>query len=335
MGRRQYDPCMVMKGERYLIGVDLGGTNMQVAVIGLSGGRYSILSRYWSRTRAEQGQAAVLDRIVAGVDAACEQAGVRREQIAGAGIAAPSAIDIPMGMVIEAPNLEWANVPLRDIMAERLGMAVTVDNDVNAAVWAEHQLGAGRGHGDLLGVWVGTGVGGALVLNNALYYGPSFTAGELGHTTICPDNPQGQRTVEDICSRSGLTEYFAGRLGEFPTSVLHKHIEETGQLEPLDMDLLVGAMREHDPLVTPALERAAEILGIAIANCVTLLSLDCVVIGGGVVEALNAPFLERIRESFSASVFPHRLARCKLAMTELAGDAGLLGAALLAARGEK
>lgn len=318
--------------ERLYIGADLGGTNMQVAVVRLGdGGTYSILGRHWNKTQASDGCEAVIDRIVSGVDAACAQAGVDRASILAAGIAAPGAIDIPSGVVLEAPNLEWEDVPLRDIMRERLGIAAAIDNDVNAAVWAEHQLGAGRGHRELLGVWVGTGVGGGLVIDNKLYHGPMHTAGEIGQTILLPDERPGQRTVEDICSRSGMSNLIDRKVREFPKSILQHRAEAEGELDTIEMSLLLQALQEDDPLVKRIVQRASKMLGVAIANWVTVLSLDCVVIGGGVVEAFGRSFVARIGASFNTSVFPERLRECKLVMTELAGDAGLLGAALLAA----
>ena len=314
-----------------VIGVDLGGTNMQVAVVEFQDSGHVIHGRHWCETGASAGAEAVMDRMVEGVEAACTEAGVGRERIAAVGIAAAGAVDINTGTVLDAPNLEWEDVPLRDSMAQRLNMRVIVDNDVNAAVWAEHQLGAGRGHAELLGVWVGTGVGGGLVIGNRLYHGPNFTAGEIGHTILLPDERPGCRTVEDLSSRSGMSRLIDRKLHQFPKSLLHERSEVDDELEPITMRMLVEALEQDDALVKRTVHRGAKMLGVAIANWVTALSLECVVLGGGVVEAFGRPYLARIGASFNTSVFPDRLKQCKLVMTELAGDAGTLGAGLLAA----
>jgi glucokinase len=269
-----------------------------------------------------------VDNLVKGVDAACADAGVSTDDLGAVGICAAGAIDMPRGVVLNAPNLHWNDVPLRDIMAERLGRTIVVDNDVNGAVWGEHRLGAGRGRSDALGVWVGTGVGGGLVLNGRLYHGTFFTAGEVGHTVILPDAPPGERTIEDCCSRTGMLREMRQRLDRHPESRI------AGL--PEDQDTIAGtsaiadAYAADDLLVCRVVDRAAELLGIAIANWVTVLSLDTVIMGGGMAEALGDAFLGRIRESFDRVVFPDRCRDCALLVTKLAADSGLLGAALLA-----
>ena len=190
-----------------------------------------------------------------------------------------------------------------------------LDNDVNGAIWSEHQLGAAAGRGDLLGIWVGTGIGGGLVLNGSVYHGDLFTAGEIGHTVLMPDGAPGARTVEDLCSRTGI----------------HRQLAAGGaDAEKLDTPALVRAYEDGDAQVVRIIDAGAVYLGVAIANMVTVLALPAVVIGGGITEAFGAPYLDRIRASFEEHVFPEQNRRCVLSMTELAADAGLLGAALLA-----
>ena len=140
-------------------------------------------------------------------------ANVSINDIAAVGIAAPGAIDMPNGIVIEAPNLKWPNIPLRDELRRRIGRQVVVDNDVNAAIWGEFKLGAGRGFRDCLGVWCGTGVGGGLVLDGHLHHGSLHTAGEFGQQTIYPHAPRGGRIIEDFCSRTGISR-LVRRMGE-------------------------------------------------------------------------------------------------------------------------
>ncbi len=134
------------------------------------------------------------------------------DDISAIGVAAAGAIDIPRGVVLEAPNLGWHDVPLRDLLAGKLGRPVALDNDVNGAVWGEYHLGAGRGHDDLLGVWVGTGVGGGLVLDGRLHHGQFFTAGEIGNTVMNPTGGPGERTVEDLCSRTAMKRVLGARV---------------------------------------------------------------------------------------------------------------------------
>jgi glucokinase len=308
-----------------VLGIDLSATNLQFGVVDSA---CTIVGRTRGKTEAERGQDTVIANVVKGVHDACTRAGIAVDDLGAVGIAAAGAMDIPRGVILNAPNLRWTNVPLRDILAKALGRPIVLDNDVNGAVWGEHYLGAGRGRGDLLGVWVGTGIGGGLVLDGRLYHGRLFTAGEVGNTVIVPGGEPGERTVEDLCSRTGIVRALQRQLPRHPESPLAQRTPRPDTT--IGTDALAEAYHRADALTRRVVDGAADLLGIAIANWVTLLSLETVIIGGGITEALGEPYLDRIRASFRADVFPEKCRDCELRMTELAADAGLLGAALLA-----
>ena len=298
-----------------VIGLDVGGTHVQAGVVTQDG---VILARAHRPTTAETDEAidATLDGIAGAARDACMRAGVTLEQIAAIGVAAAGAIDAPRGVVHSSPNLGWTDLPLRDLLAERLARPVALENDVNAAALGEwHAAGRGR---DMLGVWAGTGVGGGLILQGRIHHGAQHTAGEIGHVIIEPDGAPGKRTVEDLCSRRGLRSVIAAA--------------GYASAESLTAQGFAEAWRARDPIVAPAVDRAAELLGTAIANVVTLLAIDHVVIGGGMSEALGAPWIEAIAASFARDVFPKQLRSCRIEMTTLASDAGILGAARVAAQ---
>jgi glucokinase len=182
-------------------------------------------------------------------------------------------------------------------------------------------------------VWVGTGVGGGLVIGGKLFYGEFFTAGEVGHTVLFPNAGKGRRTVEDWCSRTGMSRTILARLKEHPRSLLRELTEGTGKVTGSKQ--LARAYKGRDALARQVVHEAADLLGIGIANVVTVLAIDTVIIGGGVTEALGKPFVDRIRRSFQRNVFPKRCAEARIVMTELLDEAGLLGAALLARQGLK
>lgn len=315
-----------------IVGIDLGGTNMQVGVVDE---RNRIRGRAGKKTKAKEGADAVIGRIAAAIDEACADAKVTLKDIAAVGIAAPGAIDIPRGVVLEAPNLRWYDFPLREVLRKKLKRPVVVDNDVNGAVWGEFRMGAGRAAGkskarsdDVLGVWVGTGVGGGLVINGRLFHGEFFTAGEVGWCTLFPDGPDGRRTVEDFCSRTGMARTILQRIKKHPKSKLMELTDGTGKVTGSKQ--LGKAYKAKDKLAVEVIDEAAHLLGIAIANYITVLAIDVVVVGGGVTEALGKPYLDRIRKSFRQHVFPKRCADAKLVMTELKDNAAIFGAAFLA-----
>jgi glucokinase len=248
------------------------------------------------------------------------------------GIGAPSAIDFDHGVVINAGNLGWKNVPLRDLLQQRLRLPVVVDNDVNVAAWGEATLGAGVGKGDLLAVWVGTGVGGGLVLNGGLWRGPLFTAGEIGQVILQPGGAPGHRTVEEFCSRTAIVRSMETIAGFYPSSRFHK-VRAEKEDGPLGSGAIRDLYAEGDELTQHVVDASAGLLGLAIANQLTVLSLKTVVLGGGVVEALGKPYAAKVRESIVAHVFPSTLRKVDVFVTQLEDKAGVLGAAMLARTG--
>jgi glucokinase len=310
-------------------GIDLGGTNMSIGIVDPKG---RIVGACKRKTKAHEGRDVVLDRIVEGVARACAEAAIEPSDLASVGIGAPSAIDFDQGTVINAGNLGWKNVPLRDLLQQRMRVPVVVDNDVNVAAWGEATLGAGVGKGDLLAVWVGTGVGGGLVLNGGLWRGPLFTAGEIGQVVLQPGGAPGHRTVEEFCSRTAIVRSMETIAGFYPSSRFHK-VRAEKEDGPLGSGALRDLYAEGDELTQRVVDASADLLGLAIANQLTVLSLKTVVLGGGVVEALGKPYAAKVRESIVAHVFPSTLRKVEVLVTQLEDKAGVLGAAMLARTG--
>ena len=307
-----------------VIGIDLGGTHLQAGVVDETN---TIVAEHRTTTRADRGPIAILDRIAEAAGEAASKVGCGVAELAAIGVAVPGAIDMTNGVVLDSPNLGWDDMPVRDELRARLGCPVVLDNDVNAAAWGEWTVGAARGRGDMLAVWVGTGVGGGLVIDGKLYHGTRQTAGEIGQTVVLPDAPRGFRIVEDLCSRNGMSRCIARDLGQYPDTSLHGVLKSNEGLVP--SAALAAAVQAGDPLTVRTVDRAAHLLGVAIANRVTMLSLDAVVVGGGITESLGASFIDKIRASYDDAVFPDELRSVPLLMTELTNNAGLLGAAMM------
>src|SRR5258708_29891314 len=171
---------------KYILGVDIGGTNIIVAAMPTDGSRTIGLRS--APTGAERGADAVVDLIGELMDAVLRDAGTEvgasRRDFIGVGIGAPGPLDRERGLVMVAPNLGWKDFPLRDRLAERVGMPATLDNDANCATVGEWWLGAARGGRNVVGITIGTGIGGGLILDGKLFHGASDVAGEIGRTTI-------------------------------------------------------------------------------------------------------------------------------------------------------
>ena len=314
-----------------IVGVDLGGTNMQIGVVNAEG---EIIGRCKRKTKAQDGRDTVIRRLCEGITRALDDAKAPRDRLMGVGIGAPSAVDFAQGIVIKAGNLGWENVPLRDILAKELGCSVELDNDVNVAAWGEAQLGAARGKDNTLAVWVGTGVGAGLVLDGKLWRGPGHTAGEIGHVVLFPGGQPGFMTVEDVCSRTGIVNALRRLMPMYPDSALHRLLLEKsdeGGSGMISSSVIARAYERGDELTIRVVNKSAEFLGVAIANIVTMLSIDCVVLGGGVTEALGEVYATRVRRSFERTVFPAVLRKTEIVVSTLRDDAGVLGAAMLVA----
>lgn len=314
-----------MPKDRPVVGVDLGGTNMQIGVVDASN---AIIGEARKKTQADSGLNKVLDRIVGGIESACEEAGISVKDLGGVGIGAPSPIDSERGLVMRAVNLGWTDVHLGDILSRRLGVPVIVENDVNVAVYGEWRLGAGQGTSDLMGVWIGTGVGGGLILRGQIYAGRLLTGGELGHITLFPGAPRGSRSVEDFCSRTAV----AARLSKRIRGGEHSSLTEMtgGKLDTIKSKLIARAYAEGDALTREVVNEAADLLAVPIANAVTLLGLPRVILGGGLTEALGEPWVKRVRDAVRREAFFEVSRGVDVVASVLEDNAGLLGAALLA-----
>ena len=315
---------MAKKDQLYL-GIDLGGTNIQA---GLLAGKDQLLNTHRLKTKADGGEEVVLSRIVKLVHEVLEKQGVKLDEVAGLGIGAPGAVNHKKGLVINAVNLRWTDFPLAKTLEKELGIPVVVDNDVNVGTWGEYMAGAGKDYDELMGIFVGTGIGGGFVLDGELYHGALMTAGEVGHTVIQADAPLGRRTVENLASRTNIVNQIKQLILSNHPSMISKITD--GDLDKVRSKILAEAFEKDDELTREVIGQAAHDIGVTIANAVTLLSLPCVVVGGGLTEALEKPWIELIRDVFDEYVFPRELSKCKIVASKLGDDAGIIGAALLA-----
>ena len=310
------------------LGIDVGGTKI---LAGVFNGGNEILGRSKRKTRGHGDPQAVLRRIVKTAREAIEASEADLKAIRSIGICVPGPIQPDEGLVIEAPNLGWRNVKVVEHLAGELGRPTYLSNDVTAGTWGEFSLGAGRGAGNLLGVFVGTGIGGGIVIDGRLYSGSSQEAGEIGHICLDPNGPACG------CGRYGCLEAYASR------TAIARHIraaadrgESSPILDELDADapirsrLLKQAWEEEDPVVREAIGQSAYFLGIGLGSIANVLNPDRIVLGGGVVEALGNDYLELVDRSFARAAFRSAYQAARLVEASLGDDAGILGAALLA-----
>ncbi|VAX41829.1 hypothetical protein MNBD_PLANCTO03-988 [hydrothermal vent metagenome] len=315
-----------------VVGIDLGGTNMQVGIVRPDARSIppaeALLGTARKKTKAGDGFEAVLDRLEAAVDEACENAGLTRADLGGLGIGAPAAVNPKEGIVLNAVNLRWTDVPLAAILHKRFGLPAVIDNDVNVALYGEWVLGAAKGAQDVLGVWAGTGIGGGLILGGEMFYGHRLTAGEIGHMLVFPRNSPGTRSLEHNCSRTAVVDRIVRLIRSNTPSMLSEITNE--KYEKIRSKALATAYHAGDALTREVVDDAATLLGEHIGGIVTLLSLEMVVLGGGLTEAIGEPFVARVREAARDIAFPDVCKQVEVVASELEDNAGLLGAAMIA-----
>ena len=302
---------------------------MLAAVLDRNG---QIIAHARAKTRGWRDDEQVFATIARVGHRAIEKAGIDQDQIAAVGIGAPGPIDFDTGYIIETANLKFKNFPLGPRVAEEFGRPTIVENDVNAGVYGEFRAGAAQGANDVLGVFVGTGIGGGLILNGALYRGFSKSAGEVGHIIVKAGGPRcgcGNRgCLEAVASRTSITRDIRKAIKRGYRGAISQVLKtENDQLSGKDLKTAYDA---GDELVKKVIHRTAKLIGIGIGSQLNLLGLEMVVLGGGVVEAFGDEFVDRIERTARDIAFEMNSKDVKTTRAALGDDAGVIGAAMLA-----
>ncbi|MEO6057026.1 MAG: ROK family protein [Gemmatimonadales bacterium] len=313
---------------RFVLGIDIGGTNLVVASVAEDGSH--LIATASEPTHAEAGEVDVLDRLVGLAEraVAVTRAQVSDAEILGVGVGAPGPLDTKRGIVLLTPNLGWVDLPLRQIIRDRLGLPAALDNDANCAVLGEWWVGAARGARDAIGITIGTGIGGGLILDGRLYHGASDVAGEIGHTTI---DTEGRRCK---CGNYGCLEAYAsgpnialraveeieaGAESRLPALVGHDLTKITAQT-------VYEAAADGDELALEVVNDTARFLGVGIGNLLNVFNPEVVVVCGGVTLAGDSLFIPLRREA-ARRAFKPAVTACRIVPGALKGTAGVFGAA--------
>jgi glucokinase len=309
---------------RYVVGIDIGGTNIVAGTVAEDGSE--MLGLVSEPTFSEQGADAVLTRIVKLTRAS--MAAARGKEIAGIGIGSPGPLDTKTGVVLLTPNLGWTNFPLRDRLAGALGMPATLDNDANCAIFGEWWQGAARGADYVVGLTIGTGIGGGIVLAGEIYRGASDIAGEIGHMSI---DSTGRRCK---CGNYGCLEAYASGpaiaaravegVGAGVDTSLPRYVN--GDLAKITAQVVYEAAHDGDDFAREVVKDTAKFLGAGVANILNIFNPQVVVICGGVTLAGDRLF-EPLRAEVNRRAFKPAVAVCRIVPGELSGTAGVYGAA--------
>ena len=316
---------LVRRGEPLTVGVDIGGSKLLAGVVSAYG---EVLERV-RRDSPTKSPRAVEDAIVETVGELTE-----RHPVGAVGVGAAGFVDAARASVLFSPHLAWRNEPLRDALWRRMRLPIVVDNDANAAAWAESRFGAAVGYRHVLCLTLGTGIGGALMLDGRLFRGANGMAGEFGHMQVVPN---GHRCE---CGNRGCWEQYASgnalvrdarELVQRDSPVAH-HLRDLvgGDVSALSGPLISEAAREGDPAAAELLREVGSWLGIGLAGLTAGFDPDCVIVGGG-VSAAGELLLAPARESFARTLTGRGFrTEPPIMAAHLGPDAGFIGAADLA-----
>ena len=313
--------------QRAAIGVDLGGTNLR---FGLVREDKKIISRRRTGTMATEGVEIVIERLTSGIQTLAMRAESLGLEVAGIGIGVPGIISAREGVVRLSPNLPgWKDTPLRARLQESFPYPVYIENDANAYALGEYWFGAGKDAESMVCITLGTGVGGGIILDGHIWRGADGMAGEAGHITVNPDGPLcpcGNRgCLERYSSATAVMEMAqSAAAGSGKTAI--KALLKNGTLTP---ETIADAAKKGDRTAARIYSEAGKYLGIAIADLIDLLNMECVVIGGGMSGAWEL-FIGPLKEEVRARAFKIPAQRCRIVRGKLRDDAGILGAAGLA-----
>ncbi len=316
--------------QQYIIGVDLGGTNIVAGAMTADGSRH--LGMRSIPTNSFVGDEGVAERIVELVEGVIldtmGQSNASRRDFIGIGVGAPGPLDREQGIVLVAPNLGWKDFPLRDRIQSRLKLPTTLDNDANCATFGEWWQGAARGGRNVVGLTIGTGIGGGLILNEALYHGSSDMAGEVGHTTI---DLNGRHCK---CGNYGCLEAYASgpAIATRAREVLVREEGESmipimvnGRFDDITAQIVYDAASEGDQVANEIVRDTARYLGAGIANLLNIFNPDIVVVAGGVTAAGDALFVP-LRAEVRRRAFSPAVRAVRIVAGQLPGTAGVVGA---------
>src|SRR3989449_5402490 len=313
----------------HVVGVDFGGTKI---LAGVFDGKFDCIGRARVSTKADRGADEVIGRIARCVREAVDECDLDLKQISAIGIGAPGAVDSELGRVIFAPNLGWNDVPLKKELEKLLDAPVFLENDCNVCTLGVYEVELKARPRDMVGIFLGTGIGGRLILEGKLHSGFNRTAGEIGHMVIEVGGPKcgcgNKGCFEALASRTAIFRRIKEAVKQGQKTVLTEMLG--AELEDLRSGDLRKAIKRGDTFVKHIIECVAALDGLAVSNLINLFNPEVIVIGGGLMEQLEDEMLAIIVETALDYAMPGTAKGIEIIATKLGDDAGITGAAVLA-----
>jgi len=312
---------------RYIVGVDLGGTSIVVGTMPEDGS--ALHAPQMRPTPVSEGPDAVVKRILQLIDRSTTAARDKLGdiEIAGVGVGSPGPLDTKAGVVIFTPNLGWRNMPLRDRISDGTGLPATLDNDANCATYGEWWRGAARGADLVVGLTIGTGIGGGIVHHGRIFHGASDVAAEIGHMTIdmtgrlCKCGNYG--CLEAYASGPAIAARARENVQSGTPSALPEYVR--GDLTQITAQVVYEAAADGDELALEVVKDTAKFLGAGIASLINILNPEVVVVAGGVTLAGDRLFTP-LKAEVKRRAFRPAVDACRIVPGALTGTAGVYGA---------
>ena len=309
--------------ESYNICLDVGGTKVLGAIFNE---KDEIIFRLKKRSKAGGEGALDVEKVIVDVvEEMIAESGIDRSKLNAVASCAPGVIDQDKGIVLFTPNLPWRNYDMGAAMRKKFGVPFYVGNDVNLGVLGEYHFGAARGYKNIVGFFVGTGLGGGLILNGSLYTGNQFKAAEYGHMILDPEGPLcncGQRgCLEAFSSKMGMSSYIRQQVSRGRESMLGEAVQEG----VFRSKKLKKALAAGDKVAWEAVDRSCHYLAVATGTMINTFSPDLILYGGGVIEAVGEIYLEKILSEVDRYCMPQIRSTVDLKIAELGDDSILYG----------
>ncbi len=316
----------------HFIAVDVGGTKILASAVTEDG---AILARHKEKTNRES-KKELLEQLNKAIETVLKNAGLKIGDLGGIALGVPGVVETSTGNIIITPNAPLSKTPLGEIIRKKFGVPTFIGNDVNLGTLGECWLGAARGSESTFGIFVGTGIGGGLVINGRLIEGHRGLGGEIGHLMIPLEanevigpQPNKHLFLEDLCSRTAIENQLRHAITqEGRTTVLTEILGDT-KLKRIRSGALKKALEKKDPLVTEVIYRASYLLGLTTASVLHIVDPEVIVFGGGVIEACGKWMLPVIEKTAMQVAMPGTGKKLKVARSILGDDAIILGGVAL------
>ncbi|MBQ9034158.1 MAG: ROK family protein [Lachnospiraceae bacterium] len=310
--------------KKYNVCLDIGGTKILGVIFDQD---RKIVYRIKKKTKKDGDSSENVENVIISVvEEMLEGSGIDKKEIAAIAAGAPGVIDQEKGIILFSPNLPWRNYDIKSSMEKKLGVPFFIGNDVNVGVLGEYKYGAARGYKDVVGFFVGTGMGGGMILNGELYTGNLCKGAEYGHMILDPEGPLcncGQRgCLEAFSSKQGMSAYIRQQASRGRETVMAERVTEG----VFKSKYLKKALKKQDAVTMEAVDRACHYLAIATGNMINTISPEVVVYGGGVIEAVGETFLEKILAEVDRYCMPSIRETVELKNAELGDDSVIYGA---------